>query len=93
MFVDRNADSLAWIIFSWVTFAVLRILGNINILKEILANNEIGLLSSFLNGFIKLFGMLAGPNAFLALSELIIKVTSSLSVGLNVRVSSTGSKR
>ena len=93
MFADRNADSLAWIIFSWATFAVLRILGNINILREILANDEIGLLSSFLNGFKKLFGMLAGPNAFLAFSELIIKVTSSLSVGLNVKVSSTGSKR
>ena len=91
MFVDRNADSLK--LLKKKTFAVLRILGNINILKEILANNEIGLLSSFLNGFKKLFGMLAGPNAFLSFSELIIKVTSSLSVGLNVKVSSTGSKR
>ena len=52
-----------------------------------------GLLSSILNGFKKLFGMLAGPNAFLAFSELIIEVTSSSSVSLNVKVSSTGSKR
>ena len=35
------------------------------------------LLSSFLNNFKKLFGMLAGPNAFPAFSELIIDVTSS----------------
>ena len=35
-----------------------------------------GLLSSFLNSFKKLVGMLAGPNAFLAFSELIIDVTS-----------------
>ena len=64
-------------------------LGNIDVLKEILANNEMGLLSSFLNSFKKLFGMLAGANASLAFSELIIDVTSSLSVTLNVKVSST----
>ena len=52
-----------------------------------------GVLSSFLNSFKKLLGMLAGPNAFLAFSELIIDVTSSLSVALNVKVSSTGSDR
>ena len=68
-------------------------LGNIDILKKILANNEMGLLSSFLNSFKKLFGMLAGPNAFLALSELIIDVTFSLSIVLNGKVSSTGSER
>ena len=60
-----------------VTFAVLRILGNVDVLKEILANNEMGLLSSFLNSFKKLFGMLIGLNAFLAFSELIIYVTFS----------------
>ena len=47
-----------------------------------------GLVSSFLNSFKKLFGMLAGPNAFLAYSELIIQVTSSLSVVENVTLSS-----
>ena len=60
-----------------VTFAVLRILGNVDVLKEILANNEMGLLSSFLNSFKKLFGMLIGLNAFLAFGELIIYVTFS----------------
>ena len=60
-----------------VTFAVLRMLGNIGVLKEILANNEMGLRSSFLNSFKKLLGMVAGPNAFLAFSELIIYSTSS----------------
>ena len=68
-------------------------LGNIDILKEILAINEMGLLSLFLNSFKKLFGMLAGPNAFLAFSEFIIELTSSLSIGLNVKVFSTGSER
>ena len=67
-----------------VTFAVFRMLGNIDMLKEILANNEMGLLSSFLNSFKKLLGILAGPNAFLAYSELIIDVTSSLSVLLKI---------
>ena len=76
-----------------VTFAVLRMLGNISILKEILGNSEMGLLSSFLNSYKKLFGMLAGPNAFLAFSELIIDITSSLSVALNVKASSTSSER
>ena len=52
-----------------------------------------GLLSSSLNSFKKLVGMLAGPNAFLAFSELIIDVTSSSFVALNVKVSSTGSER
>ena len=66
-------------------------LGNIDILKEILANNEMGLLCSFLNSFNKLFRMLGGPNAFLEFSELIINITSSLSVTLNI--SSTGSER
>ena len=37
--------------------------------------------------------MLAGQNAFLAFSELIIRVTSSAYFGLNVKVSSTGSER
>ena len=41
---------------------------------EMLANNEMGLLDSFLNSFEELFGMFAGPNAFLAFSELIIEV-------------------
>ena len=50
-----------------------------------------GLLSSLLNSFKKLFGMLAGPNAFLVFSELIIGVTSSLFFALNVNVSSTAS--
>ena len=59
----------------------------------ILANNEMGLLRSFLNSFKKLLRMLAGPTAFLASSELIIEATSSWSVGLNVKVSSTGSER
>ena len=36
-----------------------------------------GLLSSSLNSFKKLVGMLAEPNAFLVFSELIIDVTSS----------------
>ena len=52
-----------------------------------------GFLSSFLYSFKTLFGMPAGPNAFLAFSELIFKVTSSWSVGLSVKVSSTNSKR
>ena len=68
-------------------------LGNIDVLKEILANNEMDLLCSFLNSFKKLFGMLAGPSAFFAFRELIINVTSSLSVALNIKVSSTGSER
>ena len=66
-------------------------LGNIDILKETLANNEMGLVSSF--SFKKLFGMLAGPNAFLVYSELIIQLTSSLSVVENVTLSSTASER
>ena len=76
-----------------VTFAVLRMLGNIDVLNKILPNNEIGLRSSFLNSFKKLFGMLTGPNAFFAFSELIIDITSSISVALNVKISSTGSER
>ena len=52
-----------------------------------------GLLSSSLNSFKKLVGMLAGPNAFLAFSELIIDVTSSSFIALNVKVSSTSSER
>ena len=68
-------------------------LGNIDVSRETLANNEMGLLSSFLNGFKNLFGMLAGPNAFLAFSELIIDITSSSFVARNVKVSSTGSER
>ena len=68
-------------------------LANIDVSRDILANNEMGLLSSFLNSFKKLVGMLAGPNACLAFSELIIDVTSSLFVSLNVNVSSTGSKK
>ena len=52
-----------------------------------------GLLSSFLNSFEKLFGMLAGTNAFLAFSELIIDVTFSSFAALNAKVSSTGSER
>ena len=52
-----------------------------------------GLFSSGLNSFKKLFGMLAGPNAFLAFSELIIDVTSRSFVTLNVKVFSTGSER
>ena len=71
----------------------MRILWNIDISREILANNEMGLLSSFLNSFEKLFGMLAGTNAFLAFSELIIDVTFSSFVALNAKVSSTGSER
>ena len=71
-----------------VAFAVLRMIGNINVVKEILASNETSLLSSFLNSFKKLFQMLVGPNAFLAFSELIIGITSSVSVALNVKVSS-----
>ena len=62
-------------------------LGNIDLSRQILANSEMGLLSSFLNSFKKLVGMLAGPNAFLAFSELIIDVTSSSFVALNVKVS------
>ena len=38
---------------SFLTFAVLRMLGNIDALKEILANSEIGLLSSFLNSYLE----------------------------------------
>ena len=52
-------------------------------------SNEIGLLSSSLNSFKKLVGMLAGPNAFLAFSELIIDVTSSSFVALNPAVMET----
>ena len=68
-------------------------LANIYVSRDILANNEMGLLSSFLNSFKKLVGMLAGPNAFLAFSELIIDITCSSFVALNVKVSSIGSKR
>ena len=71
----------------------MRILGNIEVSREILANNEMSLLSSFLNGFKKLVGMVAGPNAFLAFSELIIDVTSNSFVALNVKLSLTGSER
>ena len=68
-------------------------LGNIEVSREILANNEMSLLSSFLNSFKKLVGMVAGPNAFLAFSELIIDVTSNSFVALNVKLSLTGSER
>ena len=44
-----------------VTYAVF-ITGNMDKLKEVLANKEIGLLTSFLNNFKTLFGMVAGPN-------------------------------
>ena len=71
----------------------MRILGNIEVSREILANNEMSLLSSFLNSFKKLVGMVAGPNAFLAFSELIIDVTSNSFVALNVKLSLTGSER
>ena len=37
--------------------------------------------------------MLVGPNAFLTFSELIIDLTFSLFVALDVRVSSTSSER
>ena len=67
--------------------------GNINILKEILANNEMGFLGLFLNSFKKLFGMFAGPNTLPAFNELIVDVTSSLSIALNGKVSSTRSER
>ena len=55
--------------------------------REILANNEMGLFSSFLNSFKKLVGIIVGPNVFFACYELIIDVTSSSFVALNVRVS------
>ena len=45
-----------------VTFAVLRMLGSIYMLKKILASNEIGLLSWFLTKFKKLFGMAVGSD-------------------------------
>ena len=45
-----------------VTYAVFITLGNMDKLKEVLANKEIGLLTSFLNNFKTLFGMVAGPN-------------------------------
>ena len=73
------------------TFAVLRMLGNIDLM--ILANNETGLLSSFFNSFKKLLALLPGPDRFLTFSELIMDVTSSLFVALNVKVFSTGSER
>ena len=76
-----------------VTFALLRMLGNIDVSREILANNKMSLLSSFLNSFKKLFGMLSGPNAFFAFSELIIDVTCSSFLALNVNVSSRCSER
>ena len=75
------------------TFAVLRMLGNIDVSRKILANNEMGLLSSFLNNFKKLVGVLAEPTAFFAFSELIFDVTSSSFIALNVKVSSTCSER
>ena len=56
-----------------VTFPVLRMLRNIDVLWQMLANNEMGLLKLI---FEKLFGMLTGSNAFLAFSELKIEVTS-----------------
>ena len=68
-------------------------LGNNDVSREILANNEMCLLNSFLNSFKKIVGMLAGPNAFLAFGELIIDVTSGSCVALNVKVSSTDSER
>ena len=46
----------------------MRILGNIVILKVMLAKNEMGLLNAFMNSFEELFGMFAVPNAFLAFS-------------------------
>ena len=68
-------------------------LRNIEVSREILANNEMGLLRSLLNSFTKLVGTLAGPNAFLAFSELIMDVTSSSFVALNVKVSSTDNSK
>ena len=56
-----------------VTFPVLRMLRNIDVLWQMLANNEMGLLKLI---FEKLFGMLTGSNAFLTFSELKIEVTS-----------------
>ena len=50
-----------------------------------------GLLSLLLNSSKKLFGILAGPNAFLVFNELIIGVTSSSFFALNVKVFSTAS--
>ena len=76
-----------------VTFSVLIMLGNIDVSREILGNNGMGLLSSFLNCFKNAVEILAGPNAFLACSELIIDITSNSFVALNVKVSSTGSER
>ena len=55
-------------------------LRNIDVSREILANSEMGLLSSFLNSFKKLLGMLAGTNAFLAFIELIIDDHLSISI-------------
>ena len=52
-----------------------------------------GFLGLFLNSFKKLFGMFAGPNTLPAFNELIVDVTSSLSIALNGKVSSTGSER
>ena len=66
-------------------------LGNIKVSREILANNKMGLLSSLLSSFKKLFGILAGPNTFLVFNELIIGVTSSSFFALNVKASSTAS--
>ena len=51
------------------------------------------LLISFFNSFKRLFGMLAGPNAFLEFSELTINLTPSLCIALNAKVFSTGSER
>ena len=61
------------------------------LLKQIFVKKEIYLCHLFLNSSKMLFGMLKGPTTGLAFNELIIEVTSSSSVELNVRASSTGS--
>ena len=73
-----------------VTFAVLIMLGNIGVSREILGNNEMGLLSSFFNCFKNVVEMLAGSNAFLACSELIIIIIDLLGNCCKVIIKFTG---
>ena len=55
------------------TFPVLRTLGNINLLKEILANNEMGLLSSVLSSLKSYLECLLDQILFLHLVNWLFK--------------------
>ena len=68
-------------------------LGNIVVLKEMLASKEIDSLSSFLYSFKNYLEYLQYQILFLAFNEFISQVPSTSSAHLNIKVSSTESKR